>query len=107
MGGFLTPGRLPMHPLPLAHPHPAPSLPVHPWRLPARARALTPLSLHLPLLALRCVYQKEDDKGTVGVHLSKELMRIAGHALKVGPGAGWLAGQGRSLRGCLCSLYAA
>lgn len=31
------------------------------------------------------MYQKEDDKGVVGVHLSKELMRIAGHALKVGP----------------------
>lgn len=29
-----------------------------------------------------CVYQKEDSTGNVGVHLSKELMRIAGHALK-------------------------
>lgn len=29
-----------------------------------------------------CVYQREDDKGQVGVHLSRELMRIAGHALK-------------------------
>lgn len=29
-----------------------------------------------------CVYQQEDDKGTTGVFLSKELMRIAGHALK-------------------------
>ena len=29
-----------------------------------------------------CVYQREDTKGRVGVHLSKELMAIAGHALK-------------------------
>ncbi len=29
-----------------------------------------------------CVYQREDVKGRVGVHLSKELMAIAGHALK-------------------------
>ncbi|KAA6424520.1 MAG: beta-ketoacyl-coa synthase family [Trebouxia sp. A1-2] len=29
-----------------------------------------------------CVYQREDSKGRVGVHLSKELMAIAGHALK-------------------------
>ena len=29
-----------------------------------------------------CVYQREDSKGRVGVHLSKELMSIAGHALK-------------------------
>ncbi|KDD74174.1 FAE1/Type III polyketide synthase-like protein, partial [Helicosporidium sp. ATCC 50920] len=29
-----------------------------------------------------CVYQREDADGKVGVHLSKDLMRIAGHALK-------------------------
>ncbi|KAL3157470.1 Ataxin 2-like [Trebouxia sp. C0010 RCD-2024] len=29
-----------------------------------------------------CVYQREDSQGRVGVHLSKELMAIAGHALK-------------------------
>ena len=29
-----------------------------------------------------CVFQREDTKGRVGVHLSKELMAIAGHALK-------------------------
>ncbi|KAK4787645.1 hypothetical protein SAY86_011478 [Trapa natans] len=29
-----------------------------------------------------CVYQREDDKGTVGVSLSKELMEVAGDALK-------------------------
>ena len=29
-----------------------------------------------------CVYQREDSTGQSGVHLSKELMRIAGHALK-------------------------
>ena len=29
-----------------------------------------------------CVYQREDSLGRVGVHLSKELMAIAGHALK-------------------------
>ena len=29
-----------------------------------------------------CVFQREDSKGLVGVHLSKELMAIAGHALK-------------------------
>lgn len=29
-----------------------------------------------------CVYQKEDSDGKEGVFLSKELMRIAGHALK-------------------------
>lgn len=29
-----------------------------------------------------CVYQREDDVGNTGVHLSKDLMRIAGHALK-------------------------
>ena len=29
-----------------------------------------------------CVYQREDSIGRVGVHLSKELMAIAGHALK-------------------------
>lgn len=29
-----------------------------------------------------CVFQREDSKGRVGVHLSKELMAIAGHALK-------------------------
>ncbi len=28
------------------------------------------------------MYQREDSKGRVGVHLSKELMAIAGHALK-------------------------
>ena len=44
--------------------------------------------LLLPTLTRRCVYQKEDEKGVVGVHLSKELMRIAGHALKVGEGGG-------------------
>jgi 3-ketoacyl-CoA synthase len=30
-----------------------------------------------------CVFQREDADGHVGVHLSKDLMRIAGHALKV------------------------
>ncbi|KAI3435763.1 hypothetical protein D9Q98_001821 [Chlorella vulgaris] len=29
-----------------------------------------------------CVYQREDAQGTAGVFLSKDLMRIAGHALK-------------------------
>ncbi|CAL5229859.1 g13269 [Coccomyxa viridis] len=29
-----------------------------------------------------CVYQQEDDDGTTGVYLSKDLMAIAGHALK-------------------------
>ncbi len=33
-------------------------------------------------LAYGCVHQVEDDKGTTGVHLSKELMAIAGHSLK-------------------------
>jgi 3-ketoacyl-CoA synthase len=32
--------------------------------------------------AYRCVYQDDDGTGQVGVHLSKELMAIAGHALK-------------------------
>lgn len=45
----------------------------------------------------RCVYQKEDEKGVVGVHLSKELMRIAGHALKVGFGGGRCGGHGSGL----------
>ena len=30
----------------------------------------------------KCVIQEEDDEGLVGVHLSKELMCIAGNALK-------------------------
>jgi 3-ketoacyl-CoA synthase len=30
----------------------------------------------------QCVYQHEDPTGQVGVHLSKDLMAIAGHALK-------------------------
>ncbi|EEF32418.1 3-ketoacyl-CoA synthase 1 [Ricinus communis] len=30
----------------------------------------------------RCVYQREDDKGTVGVSLARELMAVAGDALK-------------------------
>ena len=29
-----------------------------------------------------CVYQRQDENGESGVHLSKQLMRIAGHALK-------------------------
>lgn len=29
-----------------------------------------------------CVYQRQDEKGSTGVHLSKDLMHIAGHALK-------------------------
>ena len=29
-----------------------------------------------------CVIQQEDGEGKTGVHLSKELMRIAGHAVK-------------------------
>lgn len=29
-----------------------------------------------------CVFQKEDPEGNTGVYLSKELMSIAGHALK-------------------------
>ena len=29
-----------------------------------------------------CVFQREDEAGLVGVHLSKNLMSIAGHALK-------------------------
>ena len=29
-----------------------------------------------------CVYQREDETGRVGVHLSKDLMSVAGHALK-------------------------
>lgn len=33
-------------------------------------------------LAYSCVHQVEDDQGTMGVHLSKELMAIAGHSLK-------------------------
>ncbi|KAG9443441.1 hypothetical protein H6P81_014781 [Aristolochia fimbriata] len=32
--------------------------------------------------AFRCVYQEQDDSGTVGVSLSKDLMAIAGGALK-------------------------
>ncbi|KAL3743914.1 hypothetical protein ACJRO7_019076 [Eucalyptus globulus] len=31
----------------------------------------------------RCVYQKEDGQGTVGVSLAKELMTVAGEALKI------------------------
>ncbi|KAI6701797.1 hypothetical protein NL676_010933 [Syzygium grande] len=31
----------------------------------------------------RCVYQKEDERGTVGVSLAKELMTVAGEALKI------------------------
>ncbi|XP_030535463.1 3-ketoacyl-CoA synthase 1 [Rhodamnia argentea] len=31
----------------------------------------------------RCVYQKEDERGTVGVSLAKELMAVAGEALKI------------------------
>ncbi|KAF8033563.1 hypothetical protein BT93_D2225 [Corymbia citriodora subsp. variegata] len=31
----------------------------------------------------RCVYQKEDKRGTVGVSLAKELMTVAGEALKI------------------------
>lgn len=30
----------------------------------------------------KCVWQDEDDEGTVGVSLSRDLMKIAGHALK-------------------------
>lgn len=30
----------------------------------------------------KCVYQQEDSAGLAGVHLSRDLMRIAGHALK-------------------------
>ncbi|PKI78971.1 hypothetical protein CRG98_000612 [Punica granatum] len=30
----------------------------------------------------KCVYQREDDKGTVGVSLARELMEVAGDALK-------------------------
>jgi len=30
----------------------------------------------------QCVYQREDENGKTGVHLSKELMHIAGHTLK-------------------------
>ena len=29
-----------------------------------------------------CVFQREDETGRVGVHLSKDLMSVAGHALK-------------------------
>ena len=29
-----------------------------------------------------CVFQREDEEGRPGVYLSKDLMRIAGHALK-------------------------
>ncbi|KAI5660955.1 hypothetical protein M9H77_20278 [Catharanthus roseus] len=32
--------------------------------------------------AFKCVYQEEDDKGKIGVSLSKDLMAIAGNALK-------------------------
>uniref|UniRef100_A0ACD5ZJJ3 Uncharacterized protein n=1 Tax=Avena sativa TaxID=4498 RepID=A0ACD5ZJJ3_AVESA len=32
--------------------------------------------------AYRCVYQEEDDRGNVGINLSKDLMSIAGDALK-------------------------
>jgi 3-ketoacyl-CoA synthase len=32
--------------------------------------------------AYRCVYQEEDDRGNVGINLSKDLMSIAGEALK-------------------------
>ncbi|TVU28367.1 hypothetical protein EJB05_19884, partial [Eragrostis curvula] len=32
--------------------------------------------------AYRCVYQEEDDSGNVGINLSKDLMNIAGDALK-------------------------
>ena len=32
--------------------------------------------------AYKCVYQQEDADGKVGVHLSKELMAIAGRSLK-------------------------
>lgn len=30
----------------------------------------------------KCVFQEEDDDGKVGVHLSKDLMTIAGQALR-------------------------
>lgn len=32
--------------------------------------------------AYRCVFQEEDAEGRVGVHLSKDLMAVAGRALK-------------------------
>uniref|UniRef100_A0A453PHS8 3-ketoacyl-CoA synthase n=1 Tax=Aegilops tauschii subsp. strangulata TaxID=200361 RepID=A0A453PHS8_AEGTS len=32
--------------------------------------------------AYRCVYQEEDDRGNVGINLSKDLMSVAGEALK-------------------------
>lgn len=32
--------------------------------------------------AFRCVYQEQDEEGKTGVSLSKDLMAIAGHALK-------------------------
>ena len=32
--------------------------------------------------AYRCVYQQEDSDGCIGVHLSKDLMAVAGRALK-------------------------
>ncbi|KAF7080235.1 hypothetical protein CFC21_084340 [Triticum aestivum] len=32
--------------------------------------------------AYRCVYQEEDDRGNVGINLSKDLMSVAGDALK-------------------------
>ena len=35
-------------------------------------------------LAYRCIFQCEDEQGEKGVRLSKELMAVAGEALKVG-----------------------
>ena len=34
--------------------------------------------------AYQCIYQTEDEDGIVGVRLNKELMSVAGEALKVG-----------------------
>ncbi len=39
--------------------------------------------------AYKCIFQTEDDAGVVGVRLAKELMAVAGEALKVRVTSGW------------------
>ena len=71
----------PPQPRPPAHP-PCPARRTDRWR--AKYELLHVVRTHMGQddAHYQCVYQREDSEGKPGVHLSKELMRIAGHALK-------------------------